>query len=142
MTYKKRSKMYVITRNYSHLKTVTVKTFDYNVTFKDAYGNTLKTETVDYGSSATSSATYPGPIRPRTRSRPLRRRLRQGVRRRRRRQLHLRQPLGRLHLRRAVHRRLGQRLQLHVRRMTDRFTNQKTHASRREFFCSPIYLNF
>ena len=41
------------TRDYFEHKVVTVKTFDYNVTFKDAYGNTLKTETVDYGGSAT-----------------------------------------------------------------------------------------
>lgn len=33
-------------------KTVKVHTFDYNVTFKDASGNTLKTQTVDYGKSA------------------------------------------------------------------------------------------
>ncbi|MBR6917866.1 MAG: dockerin type I repeat-containing protein [Clostridia bacterium] len=41
------------TRDYYEHKVVTVKTFDYNVTFKDQNGATLKTETVDYGNSAT-----------------------------------------------------------------------------------------
>ncbi len=40
-------------------KTVTVKTFDYNVTFKDKDGNVLKTETVDYGKSATPPDSVP-----------------------------------------------------------------------------------
>ena len=41
------------TRNYFEHKVVTVKTFDYNVTFKGENGETLKTQTVDYGNSAT-----------------------------------------------------------------------------------------
>ncbi len=39
-------------KDFTAQKQVTVHTFDYNVTFKDADGNTLKTQTVDYGKSA------------------------------------------------------------------------------------------